>query len=241
MSTNEEAVRASGAALSPHERLLQTTLLSMTVPFREGGGLVFPLGFPGAGYRLEEWQFERYRAALDQRLRNQGRPGWVRLATFVLLALALLISVAFNFFSKQGYFDEALRPWLQALLVMPAAPILCHIFLFNYRSLKHFEHHFADAPRVSRTAYLGRRVLGYVVARTMRPAQEAILVLILAGAGSWLLRVALREGFIALGVFAAVLLLAALFKAWQLLIYLRFHHRRGRAPTRADLAPVDPA
>lgn len=233
-------MRASRVALSPQEKLLQTMLLSITVAFREGGGLVFPIGFPGAGYRLEEWQFERYRASLDQRLRNHWGAGRVRLATFGLLALVLLISVAFNFFSKQGYLDETLRPWLQVLLVIPVAPILAHIFVFNYRNLRDFEHHFSDAPRVSRAAYLGRRMLGYVVARSMRPVREMILVLIFAVSGSWLLRIALRETFIALYVFAAMLLLAALFKAWQLLVYWRFRHRNGRAPTLSDLAPVDP-
>lgn len=240
MSTNEEAVEAPRVPLSAQDRLLQILLLSMTVPFRAGGGLVFPIGFPGAGYRLEEWQFERYRAALDGRLRNQWGPRGVRRATFALLVLALLISIAFNFFAKQGHLDASLRPWLQILLVLPAAPVLCHTFLFNYRSWKHFGLHFADAPRVSRAAYLGRRMLGYVVARSLRPAQEAIIVLILAGAGAWLLRVALRETFIVLYVIAAGLLLAALFKAWQLFVYLQFRQRHGRAPTRADLAPVDP-
>lgn len=239
MSTNEEAVAARQVPLSPQDRLLQLLLLSMTVSFREGGGLVFPIGFPGTGYRLDEWQFERYRAALDRRLRSQSGPRDVRRATFALVVLALLVSIAFNFFAKQGHLDESLRPWLQILLVMPAAPILCHTFLFYYRSLKYLEHHFGDAPRVSRAAYLGRRMLGYVVARSLRPAQEAILVLILAGAGAWLLRVALRETFIVLYLVAAALLLAALFKAWQLLVYLQFRQRHDRAPTRTDLAPVD--
>lgn len=211
----------------------------MTVPFRDGGGLIFPLGFPGAGYRLEEWQFERYRAALDQRLRSQWEPHRVRRATLILVILALLISAPFNFLSAQGLIDESLRSWIQILVVMPAAPILCHTFLFYYRSWNHFERHFSNAPRVSRAAYIGRRVLGYVVARSMRPAREAILVLILAGAGAWLLRVALREPFIFLYLVAAALLLAALFKAWQLLVYWRFRRAHGRAPMPSDLSPIE--
>lgn len=218
-------------------------LLSMTVSFREGGGVVFPIGFPGSGYRLDEWEFERYRASLDQLLRRYWAT-WgvrrIRLITFVLLALSPMIAAAFNFFLKQGYLDEALRPWLQALLLMPAAPTIANVFVLNYRSFKNFKHRFPSAPSVSRTAYLSRRILGYVVARTIRPVHEAFLVLIFAVSGTWLLRIAPRETFIALYVIAATLLLVALFKSWQLLVYWRFRQRHGRAPIIADIRPLDP-
>lgn len=242
MSTNDGAVRASRVALSPQEKLLQIMLLSMTVPFREGGGLVFPIGFPGGGYRLDEWQFERYCASLDQRLRSHlatWRAGRIRFATLLLLAFALVAAVAFNFFSSQGHLDEALRPWLQVLLLIPAVPTLASIFVFNYRSLQDFDRCFPDAPSVSRTAHLSRRVLAYVAARSIRPFPEAILVLIFAVSGSWLFSIALRETFISLHLFAAALLLVALFKAWQLLVYWRFHRRQRRAPMIADVPPVD--
>jgi len=219
--------------------MLQIMLLSTTVPYREGGGLVFPNGFPGAGYRLEEWQFERYRAALDERVGSQGALNRVRTATFLLLGLAFLLSAAYNFLSAQGRVDDALRPWLQPVLVLPAAPILYHIFLHYYRSWKHFGRHFPDAPRVSRAAYLGRRMLGYVVARPLRPLRETLLFLIFAGAGGWLLRIALREASIVLYLVAAWLLLVTLFKSWQLVVYLQFRRSRGRAPTIADLAPIE--
>lgn len=242
MSTNDGTVKATRVAHSPQEKLLQIMLLSMTVPFREGGGLVFPIGFPRGGYRLDEWQFERYCASLDQRLRSHlatWRAGRIRFATLLLLAFALVAAVAFNFFSSQGHLDEALRPWLQVLLVLPAVPTLLSIFVFNYRSREDFARSFPDAPSIPRTAHLSRRMLGYVAARSIRPVPEAILVLIFAVAGSWLIRIALRENFFALHLFAAALLLMALFKAWQLLVYWQFHRRHRRAPMIADFSPVD--
>lgn len=53
-------------------KLLQYFLLGSKIHFKEGGGVVFLDGFPGAGYQLEEWQFNRHRARLDRNMLGDG-------------------------------------------------------------------------------------------------------------------------------------------------------------------------
>ena len=67
------------------------------MPFKEGGGIVFPKGFPGRAYRLNEWQSDRCRACLDRTLLSVETRQHQRVVLFMLIVfLALVVAISFG-------------------------------------------------------------------------------------------------------------------------------------------------
>lgn len=236
MSKQETAISTS------QQRLLRIKLLSFMVPFRNGGGLVFPIGFPGAGYRLDEWQFDNCRAMLDQRLlstETRREMRLVRVAFFVLVGLVACGNVVSFYFFKDNIYGDYARQWFPVLWIAPFALLGIYIYAFNYRSYKHFKQHFADAPRVTRNAYLRRRLLGYIVAVSFNPINASLLVLIAALSCFLLLTVGLLGAVAFFAILGFLLLFIAVFNSCLLVVYWQFHSAQRHRPTQADLQPID--
>jgi hypothetical protein len=225
------------------EKVLQTLLLSTTVPFREGGGAVFPDGYPLTGYRLDQSQFERYHAECGNAVTRDAVARLVRDMRwiFLLSMLGRLLSfAAMNFLAMSPYFHsdlDSLLPTLAAIMVAVLA--ITSIVLINNRIMV-FSRRFKSAPKVNRHAYLRERLLGALVARSNGPLFLHASVIVALGFTAVLAHTGIisprPELFTVLFVVPM-----ALWAAWRvnlLITYWRFRLAHGRAPQLADLQPV---
>jgi len=238
MSETDERKR-----LSSQEKSLQLMLLSMTVPFRDGGGLVFPLGFPFAGYQLDEWQFERYRSLLDRSLLSpeMKREGRLVLAVFVTLVCVIIggsvASFSFSFFENSPY-GQNVRQWFPVVWFAPFVFFVTYSYVFARRYAHAVQERFPGARRTARSAYLRRRLLGYMVAKSFKPLRALAMVLFAVPLGALLLAAGLWVPIVFYALFGLMLLLVGVFQGVLLLAYWSFRRRQGRGPTVEDLEPV---
>jgi hypothetical protein len=225
------------------EKVLQTLLLSTTVPFKEGGGAVLPKGYPLTGYRLDELQFRRYHDACGSAV---TREAVAKLATgirwiFLLTILGLLLSfAAMNFLAKRPYFHsdlDSLFPTLAAIMV--AALAIAGIVRLNSRIME-FARLFKTAPKVSRHAYLGERLLGALVARDNGPLFLHASVIVAFGFTAFLAHTGIMSPRPVLFtvLFVVPMALWATWRVTLLITYWRFRLAHGRAPQLSDLQPV---
>lgn len=229
--------------LSSQEKSLQLMLLSMTVPFRDGGGLVFPLGFPFAGYQLDEWQFERYRSLLDRNLLSaeMRREGRLVLAVFVTLVCVIIggnvVSFTFSFFEDSPY-SQTVRQWLPVMWFVPFVFIVTYSYVFARRYARAVQQQFPGARRITRSAYLRRRLLGYMVAKSFKPLRALAIAVFAVPLGALLLAAGLWVPIVFYALLGLMLLLVGAFQSLLLLVYWSFRRRQGRSPTAEDLQPV---
>ncbi len=229
--------------LSSQEKSLQLMLLSMTVPFRDGGGMVFPLGFPFAGYQLDEWQFERYRSLLDRSLLSaeMKREGRIVLAVFATLVGVIIggsvISFSFAFFEVSSY-GQNIRQWFPVLWFAPFVFFVVYSYVFARRYARVVQEQFPGARRTARSAFLRRRILGYIVAKSFRPVRSLVMVVFALPLGALLLAAGLWIPILFYALLGSLLLLIAVFQGSLLLVYWSFRRAHGRGPTAEDLQPV---
>ncbi len=233
---------AKPARPSPMERTLRIMYLSFMVPIRGGGGLVFPIGFPGPGYRLAAWQFDKYLATLDRRLLGAAMKRESRMVRLALLAIIGLVVganvISYQLFKDSVHGDYA-RQWFPHLWVAPFALLGLYIFFFNYRNWSHFKQYFAEAPRVSRFAYLRRRWLGYLVAVSFNPISASLQAVVAFPVGLLLLIVGLFGAITFYALIGLVFMIIAVWNSSLLVIYWRLRRAYGRRPTEADLEPIE--
>lgn len=238
------------AGLFSRERAQQTFLYSATLPLKQGGGLVFPLGLLGTGYRLDEWQFDRFRANLDQSFLG-GRAELQRQAAIaalvfvgltlcaVLVAVILLLRDPEAFIRVFGPLIE--EPILLMLVITAPLAVLFGIMAYPiFRQRARFLDQFPGAPRVSRFAHLQRRLLGWAVGTGINPSVLffiaiawvllAVLWLLLAAIAGDLqaMRLAVGIGYLLMGLGFGSMSWAP----WW------FRRRHGRPATSEDLGPV---
>lgn len=229
--------------LSSQEKSLQLMLLSMTVPFRDGGGMVFPLGFPFAGYQLDEWQFERYRSLLDRSLLSaeMKREGRIVLAVFATLIGVIIggsvISFSFAFFEASSY-GQNIRQWFPVLWFAPFVFFVVYSYVFARRYARVVQEQFPGARRTARSAFLRRRILGYIVAKSFKPVRSLVIVVFALPLGALLLAAGLWIPILFYALLGSLLLLIAVFQGSLLLVYWSFRRAQGRGPTAEDLQPV---
>ncbi|MEO3428673.1 hypothetical protein AAFN88_07430 [Pelagibius sp. CAU 1746] len=229
--------------LSPQEKNLQTMLLSMTVPFRDGGGLVFPLGFPFAGYELDEWQFERYRSLLDRSLLSpeMKREGRVVVAVFFTLVGVIIggsiFTYSFSLFENSPV-GQGLRQWFPVVWFAPFVLFVVYSYAFAQRFARAVQEQFPGARKTSRTAYLRRRLLGYMAAKSFKPLRALALVLFALPLGVLMLAAGLWIPVAYYAFLGLLLLFVAAFKGCLLLVYWSFRRRQGCGPTAENLKPV---
>ncbi len=229
--------------LSSQEKSLQLMLLSMTVPFRDGGGMVFPLGFPFAGYQLDEWQFERYRSLLDRSLLSaeMKREGRIVLAVFATLVGVIIggsvISFSFAFFEVSSY-GQNIRQWFPVLWFAPFVFFVVYSYVFARRYARVVQEQFPGARRTARSAFLRRRILGYIVAKSFRPVRSLVMVVFALPLGALLLAAGLWIPILFYALLGSLLLLIAVFQGSLLLVFWSFQRAHGRGPTAEDLQPV---
>lgn len=227
--------------LSAQERLLRIMLLSFMVPLRDGGGLVFPIGFPGAGYRLDVWQLDKFRALLDRRLlspETKQEMRRIRVALLVMIGLVACGNAVSFYFFHDNIFGDYARQWFPVLWIAPFALLGIHSYLFNYKNYTAFKKHFDRAPRVSRSAYLHRRFLGYQVAVSFNPLNASLLALVAALSSVLLLQTVLSRVVPFFAIVGFLLLFIAVFNSCLLVIYWQFRRIHRRGPNEADLKPV---
>ncbi len=229
--------------LSSQEKSLQLMLLSMTVPFRDGGGLVFPLGFPFAGYQLDEWQFERYRSLLDRSLLGpeMKREGRLVLAVFVTLVCVIVggnvVSFTFSFFEDSPY-GQTVRQLLPVAWFVPFVFIVTYSYVLARRYAHAVQERFPGARRTARGAYLRRRLLGYMVAKSFKPLRALAIAVFAVPLGALMLAAGLWVPVVFYALFGLMLLLIGAFQGVLLLVYWSFRRRQGRGPRAEDLGPV---
>lgn len=233
--------------LSRQKTALQIYLLKTTLPLKTGGSLVFPGGLIGGGYRLDEWQFDRYRASLEKTYigeegRRRRRWAFGGAVLFGLFAGALIITATFVLTDPEkidavGGFLIDHTGFSLALFSLALVATLALLFYPMFRRIRKFREDFPGAPRLSQRAHLSQRMLGHIVRGNFNPG------VFLAFAVGWSV---IGLAFIALGIVStqlapwqsligmAYLLLAAAFGApyW---VHRSFHRRHGRAPTAEDL------
>jgi len=231
-------------------KLLQYFLLGSTIPFKEGGGVVFPHGFPGVGYRLEDWQFERYRARLDRTMLGEAaRKRW-RILFFSLIVLAIAvfaISLGAPFISNHPAVAPLLDrwgisfdPWPLFMILIISAVVFRRIQRTLVMRQPEQSQPFEGAPQVSRFAYLPRRVLGMIASGQISQTAQHLKLLLGGGLSLVLFLLGLSgsefrgENFF----LAAILLIYALRPSCFCWVYWQFRLRHGRAPTPIDLKPV---
>jgi len=229
---------------SDQERALQAYLLGTTVPLKDGGGVVFPNGLLGVGYRLDEWQLDRYRSAVDRSMLSPEalRRRKVMIGTLIAY-LAVIVAVAFALPLLQR--DPDFAPYLDVatpLLVMlvAAGATLTALRFLRSRSMR-FTKQLEGASKVGCFAYLRERSLALLISGAAAVPALAIRVVVYGGLAVFLLfsqtfaaeHPALR---IVLGV---ILLFSAAKRAYLLFVYWSFRRRHGRAPTPEDLQPVE--
>lgn len=225
------------------EKVLQSILLGTTVPFKQGGGAVFPDGYPMVGYRLDREQFARYTAECRNAITEDFVARLVRKLRWIVLLtmLGLLLSfAAMNFLAKRPYFHSSLDMLIPTVAVVLVAVLaIASIVRLNNQGMA-FSRSYKSAPKVSRHAYLGRRLLGALVARnngTLFLHASAILTL---GFTAFLAHTGITSPRPVLFTVLFVVPMAH-WAAWRvtlLITYWHFRRARGRAPQLADLQPV---
>jgi hypothetical protein len=230
--------------LGNEEWALEAFFLSCTVPFKRGGGLVFPIGFPGQGYELDARQFDCYQAEIAQ----------VTLSDTVTRKKRLLIAgtILFGVVCAVGGIAAGLTMSPEAIL-LSAAYVLQAIFVFvaamvalmlRLQQAK-FRARFPKASPVSRFAHLHCRVLGTLAGHALAPnifrLKTALLTLfgILLFLLALLSRLADATPLLAVtGVCSLLLFAIAGFYGYHLLVFRHFHRNHGCAPTPADMKSV---
>jgi hypothetical protein len=237
-----DSIATSGKP-SSQEKLLQYRLLGTTVPLKQGGGAVFPGGFPGKGYLLDDWQFDRYRAQLDRTTLSDeaGRRGRL-LFVLLLLLVGGLVLAAFALPELKSnpryapYMDSWLPLALLFLVAFGGSRLLRSLVLPAGPAASELD----GAPRVSRFAFLGRRALGMLASGQV----SVVACHLRAFVGGFACLLILPGALLADGTPVESILLLVVFFLWAsraaffCFTYWRFRLGRGRAPTPADLKPV---
>lgn len=206
--------------------------------------MVFPNGFPGPGYRLDEWQFERYRARLDRGTLGKAARPFRYVGVFVMAVGLLAIVTA-------SYGAPLLEPlgvsfdsWdLIRLLVISVAVAWTLQRVMRWQLPQEARSQiFDDCPKVSRFAFLPRRVLGMIASRQVSMRGQHLRLLIAGGLGLLLLTLCITGNQFGSENFflAAILLIWATRPAFFCWVYWHFRLTHGRAPTSEDFPPVDP-
>ena len=236
----------SQTSAKPHSaqvNALRYQMLRTTIPLKEGGGVVFPHGFPGRGYRLDEWQFDRYRGRLDQSMLSDAARMRRRLAIAVLLVVCLALfagSFGLPLLKDIPAVAPYLGTWVQLILlivtVLAVSRVLYSVVHQPTRLLEEIE----DAPQVSPFAFLTRRAQGALVSGQVSILAAHINCLMGGLFGAFFLFVAVAD-ISASSESLVLALLASLWTAHPILLcyaYWRFRLRHGRKPTAGDLEPV---
>lgn len=244
-------ITARKTGLFSQERALQSFLLSSTIPLKEGGGLVFPLGILSKGYRLDEWQFLRYRAALEEsflskRARVQTRIVIAAGAFLILFSAMLIGAAAFLLVDPKSavqmfdiVFDNLVLIFVLAVAVPGAALLGAMLYPFWQRRQR-LRRDFPEVPEVSRFAYLRRRQLGWAAAIGINPVVFVLIAAAWVALGlAWLLLGLLFDDFdlkrVLMGIFYISL---GLFFGGLSWVPWTYHRQHGRNPTAEDLEPV---
>ncbi len=205
---------------------------------------MFPYGFPGVGYRLNDWQFDRYRAGLEEAMLGaDGRQRAQRLfwVGAVCLLSALGFSTTINFLDGAGLLVSEYEMWLRAAAVLgPAACALACLALLNRQALA-FARPFVTAPNVSRFAHLRTRFTGTLVGQGKGLLALHLLAFVPLSLAVYLASVALvpANDPLIIALFGIPLAVYALWRCMLVFLYWSFRRRHGRAPRPEDLQPVE--
>lgn len=231
-------------ALSTQERALQRHLLSTTVALKGGGGVVFPRGFLGSGYQLDEWQFDRYRASVDQSMLSPAARTRKRIMAGAMLAyIGCLLGLVFVFPRLQA--DPVFAPyfglWTPLLVVLIAVGgLIATLRLLRARAMPYVRE-LEGVPRVSRFAFLRDRALAMFASGQVNPAALIIRIALYCGLVIFLLPADTfaRDHLALRTVVGALLLLSAAKRSYFLYVYWSFRREHGHAPKLDDLQPAE--
>lgn len=226
-----------------YEKAFLNALHRSTLRAQQGGGIVFPYGFPCIGYRLDDWQFDRYCAGLEDAI--LGAAGRKRAkAAFWIINLCLIgvfvLAVAVNFIQDAGVLVLENDTWLRmAAILVPVTCAIAGYIMLNNQALA-FARPFRKAPRVGRFAYLRARWLGALAAQGKGVVTLHLFALVPLTFAAYLIWLALTPSNypLVLSLFFVPLLAYATWRFVLLFLYWSFHRRYGRMPTTEDLEPV---
>lgn len=224
------------AKLSGRERAQLFLIATTTLPLREGGGIVFPRGFPGKGFRLDEWQFDRYRAAMERTLLGEDskRRTKLVLSVYLLYGASMLFVVLFGAqLRSSAMFADYYGQWLPLAIVLLASAALILVPRFVRKKAYGFTGPIvAGAPSVGRFAFRRERILRIFACGTVN-----VRTLLIVSS----LFVFVATSFLLFAVFGAtrptVFILLSLLclllisrRIYWLYVYWRFRLARGRGP-----------
>ena len=224
------------------EQRLQRLLLDTTLPLREGGGIVFPKGFPGRGLHLDAWQFDRYRAELDQAVLDKGarKRGRAAVAVSLFCTLLLLILILGRDWVEETLASvEILGQVVVPLLIIALAGAFFIVGVVQKRDFT-FVRGYVDAPKVGRFVFLYHRALRLLAAGAARPTPLIVgLSISVLAAVALIMGDYFAEHHPTLRiVLVGMLGYSSLRRLYMLGVLLHFRLTRGRAPGTGDLKPL---
>ncbi len=228
---------------SLQEAWLQLVLCGTTIPLRESGGIVFPNGFPGIGYHLPEWRFERYRAGLETCI--LGPEGKRRSIVSMLLIWFAIVAITFICFTYGSFgVDDLLAgnssAWLPIAAIAAVAVATFTILQLMQNSAMRFAEPFDDVPRVGRFRFLNERALRVLASGLVKPQAPHIRTLyyLLIVVGCYVLSLRGLGPNLLLWILILVCSLLLVRQLQLVFIYWHFRLRNGRPPGPQDLKPL---
>lgn len=216
------------------------------LPISDGGGIVFPNGPFGRGFRLDEWAFIRYCGDQAEALRLEAEKSRTREAIAFFSALGLFIAILVSVDLLQE-FD--LKLWIDIADMAPAYTVF---MLGAFGMVLH--RRFIRKNASLAADYRGAEPLAYFKYWTARVMLAAV-----CGGRWWLWKHANVSFFLLYGAYLlldqhlesgtaiayayVVLGLAMVEGGFLLALIFTYWHlwfRLGRAPTKDDLTPLHP-
>jgi hypothetical protein len=210
----------------------------------DGGGVVFPKGFYGAGVYLPEWEYLRYCARADHQepdpesliwwQRNVLRP--TRLGTFFQFVAIWTVGI----YASIQFDTEAIELGLFCII----GGVLCWRLWQAWSGVgKRFSETFASAVRVPFYAYWRARsalVLPHITKSAYLSGFWAIVAVFCLAFLMFGFSLKNDLNTIAAMVVVPLLALVGLYEPFVLIGITLTRFRLGRSPSPADFAPVDP-
>lgn len=206
------------------------------LPCLQGGGVIFPGGLLGSGFRIDQETLERYHA--DRNSGTKAAQKWganIYTAVFVMLFLFFLLGM---FFGRERIAATPLY-WVDITSLVAVVGLVVTKLSMLGHNAQQFLLSYASVASVRPGAFLRRRLLGLMAAGVhnyWRSLYSACGLLFVGFNGVYLWDLPSEPWSLTL-LFASVAFAGALHLC-LVLAHIMFRLRHGRAPNPEDLKPV---